>query len=710
MRKFRELTEAKDTIVFGFGRFNPPTTGHEKVIKKIASVAGSNPWQVFPSHTQNPKKDPLPQALKTAYMRKMFKKYARNIIVTKSRNAIEIAVELYDQGYKNLVMIAGSDRVKVFDAMLNNYNGVEGKGHGYYKFDSIKIVSAGERDPDSEGVEGMSASKMRAAASDGDMDSFLQGVPSGFSDGKKLYRDVRKYMGVREEREMGDMTDFETLRDAYLTGKIWNVGDVVEANGLLGEVVRKGTNYLSFVTVDGKVHKAWLHDINEGVKDLPPHLQKLVKQLDKKEKELEKKGLKVKTFIYNPDTGKPDIELDERNYAKEYQNYQGTPEQIARRSSRNKARRIMGDKTKIGMDVGHKDNDPMNNDPTNLRNEDPSKNRREPRLREKPELDEEWWNKVLAKLDQMTHPKDYGNMVTAYAKLMKQDKYKKRPNMAADQVAREYRGVSVREFIKYINTLVAKKILPQELKAEYEIEEARSPIQKLKDFDKSRTAVGKKAIFKNKGTEFVRMKKKGQMTVMNVPSDEVDKYIKKGYTKEAWSFKNFVQQLQERELSDKELKRREEIAKDLSDEDFKKRYGDRWKEVKMGTATKMAKNEQDDPCWDGYKQIGMKKKDGKKVPNCVPEELNSWGELEEAVEYQGKKVTLNKPFYTPDGPKKSAVYVNGPKDDVVIVRFGDPNMEIKVDDPERRKSFRARHNCDTPGPKWKARYWSCKAW
>ena len=92
------------------------------------------------------------------------------------------------------------------------------------------------------------------------------------------------------------------------------------------------------------------------------------------------------------------------------------------------------------------------------------------------------------------------------------------------------------------------------------------------------------------------------------------------------------------------------------------------------------------------------------------EEFNEWGELEEASEYQGKKVTLNKPFYTPDGPKKSAVYVNGPKDKVVIVRFGDPNMEIKKDDPERRKSFRARHGCDNPGPKWKAKYWSCKAW
>jgi len=599
MRKFKGLMEASDTIVFAYGRFNPPTTGHEKLIQKVASVSGSNPFRIYPSHSQNPKKDPLPQALKTAYMRKMFKKYARNIIVTKSKNAIEIAVELYDEGYKNLIMVAGSDRVKVFDAMLNNYNGVEGKKHGYYKFDSIKIISAGERDPDSEGVEGMSASKMRAAASNGDMDSFLQGVPSGFSDGKKLYRDVRKYMGVREERDMGDMTDFETLRDAYLTGKVWNVGDVVEANGVVGEIVRKGTNYLSFVAEDGKVHKAWLHDI------------------------------------------------EERNYAKEYANYQGTPEQIARRSSRNKARRIMGDKTKIGMDVGHKDNNPMNNSPENLRNEDPSKNRREPRLRGK-ELDEEWWDKVIAKLNQMTHPKEYGKMVQDYAELMKQKKYHEHPSKAASEVAREYRGVDVRGFIKYINTLVAKKILPQELKAEY--------------------------------------------------------------IKEEWSFKNFVNQIQERKLTDTELKRREEIAKDLSDDNFKKKYGDRWKEVKMGVATKMAKNEQDDPCWDGYKQIGMKKKDGKKVPNCVPEEFNEWNEIEEASEYQGKKVTLNKPFYTPDGPKKSAVYVTGPKDKVVIVRFGDPNMEIKRDDPERRKSFRARHGCDNPGPKWKAKYWSCKAW
>ena len=141
-------------------------------------------------------------------------------------------------------------------------------------------------------------------------------------------------MGIREEKDMGEMTDFESLRDLYLTGKLWNIGDVVESKGVSGKVINKGTNYLSFVDENNKVHKTWLYDINE------------------------------------------------RDYKKEYANYQGTPEQIARRSSRNKARRVMGDKVVKGMDVGHKDNNPMNNDPSNLRNEDPSVNRKEPRLRE----------------------------------------------------------------------------------------------------------------------------------------------------------------------------------------------------------------------------------------------------------------------------------------------------------------------------------------
>jgi len=120
------------------------------------------------------------------------------------------------------------------------------------------------------------------------------------------------------------------------------------------------------------------------------------------------------------------------------------------------------------------------------------------------------------------------------------------------------------------------------------------------------------------------------------------------------------------------------------------------------------------PCWDGYDMIGMKEKDGKEVPNCVPIEE----EIIQEAEYRGRKVKLNKP--TRGDVKKFKVYVKNEKGNVVKVNFGhggtsakkkgEKTMRIKKSDPARRKAFRARHNCDNPGPKWKARYWSCKKW
>ena len=221
MRKFLDITEQKGQMIFTFGRFNPPTTGHEKLIQKVASVAGTNPFRIYPSQSQNPKKDPLPFALKVAYMRKMFPRYAKNIVAGKEKTVFEIVTKLYSEGYTDIVMVVGSDRVKEFTSLIMKYNGVNGR-HGFYDFETIDVVSAGERDPDAEGVTGMSASKMRAAATMGDFDQFKLGLPRGFKDALKLYNDVRKYMGIREERYMGEMTDFETLRDLYLTGKIWN--------------------------------------------------------------------------------------------------------------------------------------------------------------------------------------------------------------------------------------------------------------------------------------------------------------------------------------------------------------------------------------------------------------------------------------------------------------------------------------------------------
>src|SRR6056300_283025 len=268
MRSFREISEARgDTAVFTFGRFNPPTTGHEKLIDAMSREQSKNAGSimyVYPSKSQNAKKDPLPYAKKVAYMKKMFPKHARNIIVDKARNVFEIAVSLHNKGHKAIVMVVGSDRVDEFNSLLNKYNGVEAR-HGYYGFDDIKVVSAGERDPDAEGVTGMSASKMRAAASANDFNSFAQGLPSGFADGKKLFADVRKHMGIRESFNGLNyvMTEEDVIRDMYVRGEVLTIGDEVTDlyTGVTGKIIRRGTNYLTFAEEDGTTHKKWLYEI-----------------------------------------------------------------------------------------------------------------------------------------------------------------------------------------------------------------------------------------------------------------------------------------------------------------------------------------------------------------------------------------------------------------------------------------------------------------
>ena len=200
------MTEEKgDTAIFTFGRFNPPTLGHEKLVIAVANVARreGGEYFVYPSHSQDPKKNPLDQTTRVKYMKKMFPKHKENIITSTGKTALEIASELHDKKYTNLVMVVGSDRVKEFQSMLDRYNGDENKAHGFYDFDTIKVVSAGERDPDAEGVSGMSASKMRQSAVEGDFKTFRSGIPSSLNDKdtKKMFNDIRKGMRLSVVKE-----------------------------------------------------------------------------------------------------------------------------------------------------------------------------------------------------------------------------------------------------------------------------------------------------------------------------------------------------------------------------------------------------------------------------------------------------------------------------------------------------------------------------
>lgn len=274
MQNFLQFMEAREkTVVFTFGRFNPPTIGHEKLIEKVASVAKqyTADFFVYPSHSQSAKKDPLPHARKIAYMKKMFPKYSSNIVASATdKTAINVAVSLYKKGYINCIMVVGSDRVEDFKSLLVKYNGVEAR-HGYYKFSKLDVVSAGERDPDAEGVTGMSASKMRAAAVANDFETFKKGLPQGFSDAQQLFDDVRANMGIKESYLdiPLKMSDDEIIRDRYINGLLFNIGDLVEDvnTGAYGKVVRRGTNYLVFAESDGTIHKNWLFELQEVKQD-----------------------------------------------------------------------------------------------------------------------------------------------------------------------------------------------------------------------------------------------------------------------------------------------------------------------------------------------------------------------------------------------------------------------------------------------------------
>ena len=260
------VEDAKKEVTFVFGRFNPPTIGHEKLFDQTKKLARSGTYRIYGSKSVDPKKNPLQFKDKVKFIRKMFPKHARQVMADKDvRNVLDIAVKLYDQGFTKVQMVAGSDRVKEFEVLLNKYNGEKSR-HGFYEFQGmIKVLSAGERDPDAEGVSGMSASKMRQAAIDGKLQIFAKGVPARFHP-TDLYNAVRAGMGLKVEgfRPHVELETVSDIREDYVEGKIFRIGTMVrmKESGEVGKVVIRGTNYI-LAEFDGRKRRCWLDSIQE---------------------------------------------------------------------------------------------------------------------------------------------------------------------------------------------------------------------------------------------------------------------------------------------------------------------------------------------------------------------------------------------------------------------------------------------------------------
>ena len=255
--KTRAIGEALDKankLIFAFGRFNPPTTGHAKLMKEVITQARKNNANhiVYASASTDRRKNPLDVNTKVKFMKKMFPQNKIQAAGGNQRTFMEI-LKFYNKMYGEVIMVAGSDRIREFQTLIDKYNGRD------YEYKKVTVVSSGERDPDAEGVSGMSASKMREMAKNNDYRNFKTGV-TGLSDRdtKELFNAVKKGMGIREGY-VESFTNF--LREEYHQENIFNVGDIVEhIDGSMGTIVRRGSNYVSYET-EGLIKKAWLYDL-----------------------------------------------------------------------------------------------------------------------------------------------------------------------------------------------------------------------------------------------------------------------------------------------------------------------------------------------------------------------------------------------------------------------------------------------------------------
>lgn len=268
LRQFiKELPSKK--VVFAFGRFQPPTTGHEllvNAVKKIATAQGAD-HVIFASRTEDKKGNPLPVARKVYYLNRMFP-HTNFVAASAEIRTFMEAAKMLSGKYKNLVMVAGSDRVPEYKKLLDKYNG------NVFNFDTIEVVSAGERDPDADSASGMSGTKMRDAAKRGDFNSFKKGLPNSLTelDGKRLMNEVRAGLGIEVVKEH---VKFETseIREKYVAGKIFAIGDMVTDGASVFEVVDRGANYISVTNESGDVSKKWLDSVQPiaiVVEDIQP--------------------------------------------------------------------------------------------------------------------------------------------------------------------------------------------------------------------------------------------------------------------------------------------------------------------------------------------------------------------------------------------------------------------------------------------------------
>ena len=280
------VPKTRGTLTLAFGRFNPPHAGHGKLMDVAAQSVQNegDDYIIVPSRTNDPKKNPLDADSKVDVMRQLFPQHSSRIVNDPQNTTIfDVLKKAHNDGYTNVNIVAGDDRVKQFDKLSQNYNG------SLYDFENLQTLSSGERDDDSEGMEGYSASRMRLAAMEGDFKTFYKNLHQEVQNeetgeiefvplmdrknAKQYFSTIRQTMGAEEVNECWNIweiapkEDLINLREAYVKKEIFDIGTKVEdvTTGLTGRIIRRGANHLICVTEDEMMFKSWVKDVTEAV-------------------------------------------------------------------------------------------------------------------------------------------------------------------------------------------------------------------------------------------------------------------------------------------------------------------------------------------------------------------------------------------------------------------------------------------------------------
>lgn len=583
------IQEAKEKrVVLTFGRFNPPTTGHEKLIHKVESEAEKQGAEahVIASHSEGTGKNPLPKDKKVGYLKKVAAPGTHVTGASKEHpTLLHHLSNLHKAGVEHVTIV--SDKEEEFGNMAKKYNGVEGK-HGHYNFKSINSLSSGKRDPNAKGTEGISGTKMREHARSGNMKEFKKGLPKALhphadeiaSHIKSVKEDYindefaeffdESISAATRIRKAASMRRYETkIQAARKRALMRRAGTKSITSRATRMAITKiktklagGRDVGSLSTMEKQRIEDLVHKRKNAVRRLA---MRLIPQVRKRE------NIRLQHLV------KEDIDIE-----------------------------FLNDLFNIAEEMNRKD--------THLRDEGTST------LVDIYKKDTPGEKKVK---------KEEVNL--AFESTMDKEAIPRsgQPRKSIDLVVRT--SVNRKLSDKFYRQQAIQKQIVDEEKEVWDKEPPKGKSSKLSSEQKAKA----KARAKAAGRPYPNL---------------VDNM---------WASRN--EEAEQGCLLDEDMEIHE-----LIEEDF--------------------------------------------IPTGL-ELYEDWGELEEEAEKGGRKVKLGKPFLTPGGPKKRAVYVKHPETgNVVKVGFGDPNMRIKKNNPERRKSFKARHNCENPGPKHKARYWSCKQW